>query len=336
MKKICSALLAFAMILSLSVNITLAASITSMTFTDTVSVTDDNVDIPEITISYTVANGTATTLADGTVVYAGIEADKVVLNASTHATTGYSGTPRSQSVTATVNFAAVTFTAPGVYRYTVTPSCSNSDVTVDSAKTIDVYVVNGEAGLEIAAYVMYDGNGNKVDEFEHTYTKETYTLTVTNTVTGNQGDKNKDFEYTLTIEGGNTLTAEITKADGTKETVTLTADNGTSTATFTLKDGESLVVTGLCANDKVTVTQTDESADGYTTTVSVDGATATEGLTSDELTISANTTIDFTNTKNITTPTGIVLSIAPYIAMIGLAGIFFVLVASRRRESEEL
>lgn len=60
----------------------------------------------------------------------------------------------------TLSFADITFTEPGVYRYIITETAtSNADVTMDTKtkRTLDVYVVDNNGTLEVASYVMYEG-----------------------------------------------------------------------------------------------------------------------------------------------------------------------------------
>lgn len=64
----------------------------------------------------------------------------------------------------TLSFANITFTEPGVYRYIITETAtSNADVTMDTKtkRTLDVYVVDNNGALEVASYVMYEGDLGK-------------------------------------------------------------------------------------------------------------------------------------------------------------------------------
>ena len=144
-------------------------------------------------------------------------------------------------------------------------------------------------------------------------------LTISKTVAGNQGDKTKDFTFTIKVDG----------ADGEKYYVngTTTLVSGTP-ADITLKNGESVTIYGLSEDDEYTVTETDYTADGYTTTI--DG---TEGREKSG-TISADTNVAFVNTKNATTPTGIVMNIAPYVLMVAVAAVLAVVFLRKRNTFE--
>ena len=75
----------------------------------------------------------------------------------------------------------------------------------------------------------------------------------------------------------------------------------------------------------------------YKTTIKIGNTDATEKENADRKvegkTIAENTTVTFTNTRNVDTPTGVILNIAPYILMVALAGVlaFFFL---RKRHYE--
>lgn len=156
-------------------------------------------------------------------------------------------------------------------------------------------------------------NGTNLN-ITNAYTPSNRTITLKKVVTGNMGDTNKKFKFS--VSGGN---ATINKD-------TLTNDEK---AIITAKVGE-----------KVTITEADYTADGYTTTASATNDVAdgkyedhsyTFTVTKD---MSTSTVITFTNTKRINPPNGIITTIAPYAIMVVLAagaGVYFVY--SRRRRN---
>lgn len=103
-------------------------------------------------------------------------------------------------------------------------------------------------------------------------------LKVTKTVAGNNGDKTKEFAFTVTLSDRS--------IQGTKGEMSFTD----GVATFTLKDGESKEATGLQNGIIYTVTETDCTSDGYVTTKTNDSGT----IAGNRLITSA-----FTNTKNL-------------------------------------
>ena len=95
------------------------------------------------------------------------------------------------------------FAAPGIYRYKITqtpPELDGLNV-VYKELFLDVYVENGNSGLVAKGCTLSTaaGSGSKISGFENKYV--THKLTITKVVAGNQGDKNKDFEFTVTIKG---------------------------------------------------------------------------------------------------------------------------------------
>ena len=124
------------------------------------------------------------------------------------------------------------------------------------------------------------------------------TVTVRKFVDGNMGDTNESFDFTYTV----------TKPDGTTE----------DPAFFALKDGETYPITDLPQGSSVIVTETSQAADGYSTTVTV-GDTTTNSNEYSGQNLTDDVTVTFTNTKNVTAPTGIVRNVFPFIVMVVIA-----------------
>ena len=117
----------------------------------------------------------------------------------------------------------------------------------------------------------------------------TGTLTVKKTVTGNEGDKNKYFTFTVTLKipeiTVDALATPITNAtpdtSAAPTPVTETYGDVTFTngvATFTLKHGESKTIKDIPAGYTYTVTESDNA--GYTVTMSGNTGTIKAGETS--------------------------------------------------------
>lgn len=210
------------------------------------------------------------------------------------------------------------FEKPGVYHYTVAETSGNYDGMTYDQKNYDVYVhvVNGQQGLEISA-VESKYNDTKSDiSFENTYA--TNKLTLKKSIKGNQAYLAKEFKFTVTIDG----------ADGEQ----YIAKNGTSTQILTsgtsvdyyLGNEETVEIYGLSANDTYTIVEENCSDDGYKTTIS--GADETDGLeATGKVDIEKGESVIYTNTKEASTPTGIVTNALPYGVMVATAsGLAFV------------
>ena len=95
----------------------------------------------------------------------------------------------------------------------------------------------------------------------------TGSLTVSKTVAGNAGEKDKEFRFTVTL-GDTTVGGEYGD---------MTFANGK--ATFTLRHGESKTATGLPAGTTYKVEEDDYSKEGYTTSKTGDTGEIPEGDT---------------------------------------------------------
>lgn len=254
---------------------------------------------------------------------------------------------------------ALTFTNPGVYAfYLVENATENNYVTDPTTWTVFFNVVNAKDGendiLKVESVKYYKGklaedtslegiqgleSTAKADqaEFTNKYSDNTGKLNVKKTVTGNFGDKTKDFTFKVTFH-------DVTEANfDTLVSTDATYDEDKSTKTekiytFNLKDGGVITFENLPVGTKYTVEETD-AATGYTTsyTVTVDGTSSTpvsEKETSGNDVIKTNVTlVEFTNTANNSPVTGFVMSMLPYVGILVIAGVAVALVMKRRSTS---
>lgn len=234
---------------------------------------------------------------------------------------------------------------PGIYHYTLEEKSpaegSKYDGMVYSQVKYDVYVfvygVNAEDAnseknaIVVAANGTYYGEGktSKVN-FDNTYT--TYNLDVKKIVDGNQGDQNKPFTFTIGVTGaaGEKYYYSYCDENGNPTGNKIELTSGTS-QDIPLKHNEMIRIYGLSANDSYTVTEASYTNDGYETKYVLNGGTAVEN-NSTTGSLSTDGHIVYTNTKSITTPTGIVTEYAPYILLVAAAGAFAVLFLRRKKE----
>lgn len=221
------------------------------------------------------------------------------------------------------------------------PKNANGDYTI-TGKTEKVTFTNGEANITIngessitieklplGTYTVTETSMGNVDHYTWTTLEKAKTgnatlsagqdgtVTITNTlkknpkvtvkkeVTGNMSQKSDSFEFNV---------------------------NGTST-TLTAKDDAKYEVE-VAYGSKFTVTETNKN--GYELNkIEAKGSTGTKNDDSYTIdSVTADTTITFTNTKTINPPNGITTTIAPYAIMVVLAagaGVYFVY--SRRRRN---
>ena len=195
------------------------------------------------------------------------------------------------------------YTSVGVYEYTLQEVAGTTAGVAYYGKTIKlvVTVVNGTDGnIRVAAVHTESEDEVKSDKFENTYSAGT--LTVKKTVTGNLGDKKKEFDFTVTFaapEGKN-----WTPAIGASEGATMVEDNPMS-YTFKLKHDAMATFGNLPAGVTYTVTET--PVDGYTTNNIEQKGTIVAGLNE----------VTFINEKSGTIDTGVTTENLPYVLLIG-------------------
>lgn len=303
---------------------------------------ESNVYAPNTSFDFTITPGTAVSAtADSDAIYAGPEGGAYFADGAGTITS----TPKATDINQTTVTAGTTqisineelFTKPGIYRYVVketTPTDGYDGITYSTEeKYFDVYIGYGEdvsKGLQVLSYTFTDKDNPKVKDdgiFENDYDKDgkvLHDLVIKKTVTGNQGNKTDDFEFSVTINGESGEQYYVVYSDG-KDSVTLTS--GTP-GTIYLSNGETATIYGLDSDDKYTVTETDYTDDGYKTKVDDQtGRTKTD-------TIDKDTTVIFENNRNVSTPTGIIMNIAPYIVLVAFAAVAALFFLRRRNNRE--
>ncbi len=217
------------------------------------------------------------------------------------------GAANANGATGEITVALPEYTSVGVYEYTLQEVAGTTAGVTYYGETIKlvVTVVNGKnnALLRIAG-VHTESSGVKSDTFENTY--RAGTLNVSKTVTGNLGDKNKYFEFKVTLTGveGKTYGDSYAVSGGSKDDNPKSIVIGQET-TFMLKHGDTLSIANLPYNVTYTVTETADA--DYETT-----------KTGDRGTIGAATqTAAFTNNKNGSIDTGVTTENLPYVLLIG-------------------
>lgn len=279
------------------------------------------------------------------------------INSVTISVTKPNSSNASVSNTAAIDLSVFDNCSPGIYAYTVTEdtfegyddyTSENGKINFDATTyTMFVYIVNNAdgTGVEVRAVTAVKNNSDgtlsdeKVNwnngmEFTNEIIKkgnpgtDTTDLTITKTVTGTLGDKNKDFTFTVTFSEDDTVALpegwELTSITGKKGTTALTNTSGTFT--FTLKNGESAEFVNVPAGVKYSIKE--EAADNYTatfqnkhgttTSTSVSG-TKSAGFTDETKYViyedGGNTGV-MTNNNDDITITGILTENAPYILLI--------------------
>ena len=276
--------------------------------------------------------------------------------------------------TATLDFSKCRFTEPGIYRYIVTESGTNQAVTndADATRVVDVYVNDasgeGENKLTIAGYVLHsnaddapdvslgENNGStgsyvgtKSQGFTNSY--DTSDILIAKQVSGNQASRDKYFEFTVNITGavpGTVYDVDLSNADATTKTnaATITANegktnpakltvgaDGTVTQKFYLAHRQSITIQGVAKDSKYKVT---ENAEDYKSTPAdaisdeADKGDAPSGTVASE-----DIHTGYLNTRNGVIPTGVIMTVAPFVAVTLLGGAGAVTMVMKKKKSEE-
>ena len=181
------------------------------------------------------------------------------------------------------------------------------------------------------------------------------------TVTGNQGSKDKYFKFRVTIKNavpGTVYSVDLTNADATliknsatkaeyldetNPTYITVGEDGTVTTNFYLQNGQSIKIFGLAED---TAYEIEETPEDYTPSVEITGDKTRTADSSDvslsdnvvyDTELTEDTTVAFTNDRQGTIPTGVILSVAAPVA-IGVAvlgGIVFLFIRNKKRDAEE-
>ena len=325
-------------------------------------VVNEDAGLPAATFNFTIASGAAVEATASTVkVWAGNTPNLVAIGDTSGDSDGnvvFSGNesttagPLTGVATATqkyashdiiVDFTSVYFAEPGVYRYILTETAASAGSAVSNdavaTRTIDVYVEDNNGTLEVTKYAVYSGTvtdgapasgtdtGTKSSMYVNSM--DTKNLSVSKTVSGNQGSKDQYFAITVALTGltegdvvnvnmtgaetapiANTATSYSAETMGTANNVsTLTADaQGEISHVFYLKHNQTVAITGIPTGKNYTVIETDPAA-GYTKSGEVSTATA----------LNADATVTITNSRSGTVPTGVIMKVLPYAVLFAIA-----------------
>ena len=236
------------------------------------------------------------------------------------------GAAADPAASGTITVTLPQYDSVGIYEYTlIEKNGTTAGVAYygDAIKLV-VTVINGDDGkLRVAAVHTESEGADKSDTFENTYSAGT--LKISKTVTGNMGDKNKYFEFTVLLSGRSGMTYPETFAvSGGSYAQNPTTIMLSEETTFMLKHGDTISIANLPYDVDYMVIEM--AADGYTTT-----STNETGRIS-----AAEQTAAFTNVKNSAVDTGVMLDSLPYVLMLAaVLGVAAAMVVRRRRGAED-
>lgn len=216
-----------------------------------------------------------------------------------------------------------------------TPGVTYSDTVITA--TVTVVNVENSSDVEVGS-VKYNVVGGKLGDgegFENLY-EAAQSLQISKTVTGNLGDKSKYFDVSVTLNGADGLTFDVTTAnDANPKSIT----TGTPT-TFKLKHGENISIANIPYGVTYTVKEADYTAADkggyeaakYTVNGNNQGTTSVSGEAVD----AATETVVITNTKGTSIDTGVIVENLPYIILIAVVLVAVVVLFFRKRANADL
>lgn len=246
-------------------------------------------------------------------------------------------------------------TTVGEYTFTVTetaPANKGKNDTYGWTKDSTTYYLHvfKDSNQKVTYLVTEsDALGDTVDklssmDFTNTYTKAAAPLKLQKTTENDSYvDASTGYKFTVKLENvapntlADTYTATKYTADNKVDRVTLSSsENGTE---VTLKKGEYIIAENLPAGTKVTITENASDLKNLTgVTVNGDKITGSNNqytYTIDNLTENGQNNAIFKNSFQTTTLTGVITQIAPFIAMVAIAGgaVALYLVSRKRRDA---
>lgn len=313
-------------------------------------VVDADANIPDVTFSYTIRRGTPVAATDDNIeILVSDTGDDDTIGTAAFSKTDltYRTADKKYAEKAVlITLPGTSFTKPGVYRYEITEKTDNPlpGVTYDpdSTRYLDVFVVaDSNNVLSVQNYVFrkaatkigLDGKYvSNPDEKSSGYinTLTQYDFDFSKTISGNQGDKNKRFDFTLNITGANPGTYPIIANDVEDNPTFINVNaQGEAAEVYSLTNGSTVKVVGLNAGAVCTVT---EDPDDYTATHSLDGGAAVPGASSGAVRLAdSDHSVAFTNTRDGIIPTGIIMAIAPFAIGICVFGAVFIFIICRKK-----
>ena len=181
-------------------------------------------------------------------------------------------------------------------------------------------------------------------DFTNEYVEETdktgnSPLVITKHVTGAQGDKTKKFDFTVSFSAPDNVPDNWTVNSITAAANDAASDlhqNDDGSWTFKAADAGAVTFDNVVVGTTYTVTESDYSGAGYTTTYSTVSNNQQASQTHENVLVGENTnSADVTNEKASSVVTGLIVNNAPFIVMIGVAAAGVAAYGTAKRKLEK-
>ena len=189
---------------------------------------------------------------------------------------------------------------------------------------------------------------NKNSSFTDNYPINTLELSISKTVTGNQGSREQYFKYTVDLGAPGKvngtyeikgITVDVPKTAynaAVKNPTSVTFEDSKAQVSFWMKHGEAAKIADLLYGTEYTIVESENA--GYEVTSVTTGDTLVKesgAATVSDTSLEVNTTVAFTNNKEATVPTGIVLeSGAPIYGLLLAMDLAVVMFIGKRKEED--
>ena len=353
---------------------------------------DEDARVPSIEFSYSIAPGSAVAPEAGRMaVLAGVGTPSIgsavftegeAVSAASAPGVTLSSTQRFAEKTVNYNFSGVSFPEPGIYRYVVTMTSSGQQAVdydiqkgasaLEKQRILDVYVIDESGVLKVDSYALHElsapipttpqgGSGSVATVHERLADKSegfvnlyaTQDLEFGKEITGNQGAKDKYFEFSLKVSGAapnTTYIVDIANAESASGSTEATAvgnrnqsnptqfktdASGAASVKYYLCDGQYVYVKGLPRDSKYALSENREdyvSENGIAASIAKGSAAHLDPVSG--TIAAADIMTGFTNTRNGIVPTGLITAVAPAAGVFaaGGAGLAVMLLGRKHRE----
>lgn len=300
----------------------------SLCFNKEYKIQNGSTENPAETFAFTFANGTLTYGEDSSVTVPALSQVSTTFSEEAATTSGL-------SKSFALGLERVNWPSVGIYTYDIAEvKGSTAGVTYDSnVYKMDVLVEFVNGVRKPVQVTFYDASRPSEKKTAFTNLYSAGSLAVTKEVTGNMGEKNKDFSVDVTFHApqGEVVKSTISYVDDSEE-YSITADdwsNGSCTVTIDLKDSETVTFENIPYGVTYAVVEDDYTSTEYDAAVYTESnGTANDGNGTIQ---AASDSVKITNNKEIGISTGIVMDIAPYIIVLFAAAAGLIVFLNRKR-----